>query len=178
MWDRHLQYVVHIINQLNIGRRIWNSKWTNAVLTNGKTNTEGNISDGIHPSIDSTATKYYEQTFWGNEGKLRKIWFWRIRQHRSQSDQTCVNNSNLTCVGCQQCFQVTSNENRSKNFIQNQIKRFDSNLCLMSTRFPSSGIIELSTIPVFRKSTMVNYCQLLSLIIINYYQLSSNWNPW
>ena len=29
-------------------------------------------------------------------------------------------------------------------------KRIQSNLCRMSTRFPSSGIIELSTIPVMR----------------------------
>ena len=28
------------------------------VLTNGEANTEGNVSDGIHPSIDSTAKKF------------------------------------------------------------------------------------------------------------------------
>ena len=28
------------------------------VLTDGKANAEGNVSDGIHPSIDSTAKKF------------------------------------------------------------------------------------------------------------------------
>ena len=28
------------------------------VLTNGEANTEGNVSDGIHPSIDSTAKEF------------------------------------------------------------------------------------------------------------------------
>ena len=33
------------------------------VLTNGEANTEGNVSDGIHPSIDSTAKEIYEHNW-------------------------------------------------------------------------------------------------------------------
>ena len=37
------------------------------VLTNGEANTEGNVSDGIHPSIDSTAKEFMNTIVW---------WWW------------------------------------------------------------------------------------------------------
>ena len=40
------------------------------VLTNGKANAEGNVSDGIHPSIDSTAKKFMN-TF----GSMITMWY-------------------------------------------------------------------------------------------------------
>ena len=39
----------------------WTKKKTTMkvpVLTDGEANTEGNVSDGIHPSIDSTAKEF------------------------------------------------------------------------------------------------------------------------